>query len=450
MSVLANELKRKLDSERELAAQAWKALSEYREQHGDAEIAKSAEMFAETNRLHGVYGEAKDNALNTEKMYFSALAMDGETAPSLKDVGEEAGVKTMRSEDVTKAVRGVMSLVEKAMDRVEDSDAYKAYLGNKTAQGGAQVGTLLALEDVVDRAEMKSLMTKTLLTGAIDGQPVFLLPDLQQGIVEGFARIANNIVGLCTVGTTDNDTVDWIQENQPTWNAAETPEAVNADKTAGDASSTAPESAVTFTREETTVKEIKHYIPATKRALADIGQLRTIADQELLYGLDKRLNGQVMNGDGTGENLTGILNTSGILTQARGTDPQVEALHKAFTQLLLQGYDNVTVAIHPSDWETIRLAKDANGQYYYGPPALAGTQTIWGRPVVLTQHLTAGTAVAADFKRSCTVWLRAGASIVATDSHSDWFLKGIIAILASMRAAFAVVRPKGVCEVTGL
>jgi hypothetical protein len=48
------------------------------------------------------------------------------------------------------------------------------------------------------------------------------------------------------------------------------------------------------------------------------------------------------------------------------------------------------------------------------------------------------------------MWLRQGATISATDSHSDWFLRGIIAVLATMRAAFAVQRPKCFCTVTGI
>jgi hypothetical protein len=36
-----------------------------------------------------------------------------------------------------------------------------------------------------------------------------------------------------------------------------------------------------------------------------------------------------------------------------------------------------------------------------------------------------------------------------TDAHSDWFIRGIVALLASMRAGFAVPRPAAFCTVTG-
>lgn len=448
MSQLTETLKKQLDERRTAASEAFAVLTKFREEKGDVNIAADLSdggLFEQTSGLHKTYGDAADEAKNLEAALFKALAFDDEPSPLLKEVGADAGLSR---KDVREALSRVQNLLDKSMETVGESDSYKNFVKTFTDDGGgngAQRGTLFQVSDAIKRAELK-----TLLTGVLDGQPVFLLPDLQPGYVEGFTRVRNVMTNLITIGTTENDTVDWIQENLPTWAAIETPEAVDADKTAGDAPSTAPESALDFERMTTAVQEIKHFIPATKRTLADIGQLRTIADQELLYGLQARLDGQIIGGDGTGENLLGILNTSGIQTQARGTDPQVEAIHKAFTKLLIAGYDNLSVVIHASDWETIRLSKDEIGQYYYGPPSLSGAQVIWGYPVTLSQRLDVGTAIAADFRRACTLWLRAGASIVATDSHSDWFLKGIIAILASMRCAFAVTRPLGVCEVTEL
>jgi hypothetical protein len=61
-------------------------------------------------------------------------------------------------------------------------------------------------------------------------------------------------------------------------------------------------------------------VPATRRSLSDVGQLRTLIESQLRYGLEYRLESEVVNGDGSGENLTGILQTSNILSQAKGSD----------------------------------------------------------------------------------------------------------------------------------
>jgi HK97 family phage major capsid protein len=157
----------------------------------------------------------------------------------------------------------------------------------------------------------------------------------------------------------------------------------------------------------------------------------------------------MVNGDGTGQNLTGILNTSGISTQARGTDTDVDAIHKAITLIRLQYVEPNAVALHPNNWETIRLAKDSTGQYYYGPPAISGTNSVWGLNVVTGAQFPANSAIVGDF-RQAILWLREGIQVLASDSHSDFFVKNLIAVLAELRAAFGVVRPAAFAQVTGL
>lgn len=448
MSALTDTLKKQLDEARGAAQEGWQAFSEYRKSNGDEKIAKDKDLFEEANRLHGVYGEAAETAKDIEARLFAALKMDGEGPEGIKGSGSgDIDVKDMTGVlGQMGATKAMKNLAERAAEAIEKSASYEAYIKSASMKSdAAQSGSLFQVADAIKRAELK-----TLLTGALEGQGVFLLPDLQPGVYQNWVRIANVMTGLITVGETDNDTVDWVSYDGYTMNAAETPEAVDGDKAAGAAASTAPESALSFSRKSTPVEEIKHFIPATKRQLADIGQLRTLVDQELLWGLQSRTDNQILNGDGVAPNIKGILNTAGIQTQARGTDPQIEAIHKAFTKLVLAGYTDLGCVLNANDWQTIRLSKDATGNYLFGPPSISGGMQVWGYPVTLSQHIAAGTGLAADFRRSCTMWLREGASLAATDTHSDWFLKGIVAVLATMRAAFGVVRPLGVCTVTGL
>ena len=66
------------------------------------------------------------------------------------------------------------------------------------------------------------------------------------------------------------------------------------------------------------VRTIAHWVPATNRMLADAPQVRGYINTRLLGGLDQKLEDQIINGDGTGENLLGILATPGIQTTAAG------------------------------------------------------------------------------------------------------------------------------------
>ena len=48
------------------------------------------------------------------------------------------------------------------------------------------------------------------------------------------------------------------------------------------------------------------------------------------------------------------------------------------------------------------------------------------------------------------MYLRTGLSVTASTEHLDFFTRGMVAILAEMRAAFAVVQPRAFCQVLSL
>ena len=75
-----------------------------------------------------------------------------------------------------------------------------------------------------------------------------------------------------------------------------------------------PQSSFTFVGEQAPVRTLAHWEAAHRNVLADEPQLRSIIDNELMYGLRLQEDSQILNGDGTGENLTGVLQTSGIQT----------------------------------------------------------------------------------------------------------------------------------------
>jgi HK97 family phage major capsid protein len=62
-------------------------------------------------------------------------------------------------------------------------------------------------------------------------------------------------------------------------------------------------------------------------------------------------------------------------------------------------------------------------------------------PVVESEAITAGTALVGDFSKA-VLWDREQASVTMTDSHADFFIRNLVAILAEERVAFAVTRPK--------
>ncbi|GAG85108.1 unnamed protein product, partial [marine sediment metagenome] len=141
-------------------------------------------------------------------------------------------------------------------------------------------------------------------------------------------------------------------------------------------------------------------------------------------------------------NFTGLLNTAGVLAQVWNTDI-LTTTRQAITTLMVTGRSIATAwVMHPSDWETIDLLQDNDGRYYYGGPLRPGPRTLWGLPVVQNQQMAQGSALLGNWRKA-VVWDRERSNISVSDSHEDFFIRNMVAILAEMRAAFGVIRPSG-------
>lgn len=246
---------------------------------------------------------------------------------------------------------------------------------------------------------------------------------------------------IITNGRTGSDTVEYPRVTSQTNNAAPVAEATASSGSSG----VKPESDMALEVVSTSVKTIAHWIPATRRALADAAQLQTLINSFLMYGLEEELEDQIVNGSGSGENFTGIKNTTGLQTQAFSTD-MFTTTRKALTKVRVTGRARPNAwLMHPNDLETLDLAKDAENRFYYGGPQMIGNARLWGLPIVETEAVTAGYAYVGDF-RQVVLWDRMEATIQTTDSHSDFFIRNLIAILAELRAALGVLRPAAICE----
>jgi HK97 family phage major capsid protein len=121
------------------------------------------------------------------------------------------------------------------------------------------------------------------------------------------------------------------------------------------------------------------------------------------------------------------------------------------------------VAMHPTDYEAIRLLTDTAGQFSaaarslgsYGNVTLAdasnqltgATDTLWGKPVHVTAGIGgAGTAVIGT-REGAQVWSRGGVRVESTNSHASLFTSDIVAIRAERRLALSVYRPAGYVDV---
>ena len=215
-----------------------------------------------------------------------------------------------------------------------------------------------------------------------------------------------------------------------------------------------PEAQLKFAEVLLPIQKIAVFIPLTDEQLADQPNLRDIVDNRLGLMLKQRLNSQIVIGDGTGANLTGILNTPGILNYTKGAGAAEnipDAVYKAMVKVNTVGFGDASgVWINPNDFTNVRLLKNTQGSYLYGDPSQMGPDTIFGLPVAQHVGIPAGKAIVADWAAYTHLIYRAGVEFEVSNSHADFFTKGQLALRAQFRVCFAVYRPQAACTASGL
>jgi HK97 family phage major capsid protein len=248
---------------------------------------------------------------------------------------------------------------------------------------------------------------------------------------------------LMLQGETMSNSVEYYEETTVTNAAAETAEGVSK-----------PESAEGFTLRTEPVRKIPTWIPATKEALDDVPFLESQLRGRMASNVRRREELQVLVGDGVAPNLDGIINRTGIQTQAKGADPTPDTVYKAM-QLVRgsagSGFAEPTAfVVHPGDWTDIKLLRTTDGIYIWGNPSDEGPDRIWGLPVRQTTNITSGTGLVGAFRPYAEVLRREGITVTLSTEHSTYFIDNKVAILAESRLALAVYRPSAFCTCTGI
>jgi HK97 family phage major capsid protein len=251
------------------------------------------------------------------------------------------------------------------------------------------------------------------------------------------------VMDLMLQGQVSGNTVEYYEETTVTNNAATVAEG-----------GTKPESALDWTLRTESVRKIATWIPATKESLDDVPFLESTIRGRLAYMVERVEEAQVLTGDGVAPNLLGILNRSGIQTQAKGADPTPDAIYKAMQ--LVRGSNGAgfaeptAVVVHPDDWTEIKLLRTTDGIYLWGNPSDEGPDRIWGLPVRQTTAMTEGTGLVGAFRPYAETLRREGINVTLSTEHSTYFVENKVAILAESRLALGVYRPSAFCTITGI
>jgi HK97 family phage major capsid protein len=300
-----------------------------------------------------------------------------------------------------------------------------------------------------DRREMQPVEVKALFNDTDANGGYLVRPERLSEIIDLVAKRPKSVINLVNRSQTTVDSIEYIVTLSRTNNAAIVPERASG------AYGLKPESTFDFDFKTAVIKTIATWIAASRQILQDAPRLRALIDNELTYMVEIVLEDQLLNGDGTGQNFTGIMSTSGINTRVHqtsgarftATDTIPDTIKRALTDLALEYYEADAIVLHPATAEKLELQKDGDDNYLnvYDPIS----QSLWRKPVLSTQAIASGSALVGNFRLGCTLWDRTTTEIRVGEPN-DYFLRNAVAVLAELRAGFAVTRPLAFEKITGL
>lgn len=307
-------------------------------------------------------------------------------------------------------------------DIVVDSEKFKATDVSGGWRGSIRVG--------MERADITSANTTV---GAGRSAGTSLVPGAR---VPGIVAPPNRqftIRDLLAPGRTAASSVEFVKETGFTNSAA--PVAETTQK---------PKSDLTFNLFTTPVRTLAHIFKASRQILDDAPGLASYINARGSYGLKFVEENQLLNGDGTGQNLHGIVPQATAFAPAftPSSPTGIDRLRLAVLQVILAEYPASGFVLNPIDWAKIELTKDGEGRYIVGNAQSPIGPSLWGLPVVQTQAMTAGDFLTGAFNLAAQVYDRMDIEVLLSSENVDDFEKNMFTIRIEERLALAVYRPE--------
>jgi HK97 family phage major capsid protein len=458
MNERLRQLKAQIEATDKKISEGETAVAEHRKAIEDVpleDLKAGNEQFDKIEELLKPVSTARHEKAQLEHQFQTLALMEPDGGKSLKEDPEERELKT-KAKDFAHS--------ESLGDKVIASETYKALKESGAFDGGSQqgIGGQKALTDAEPRDEAfkalraRAAQAKALITGQTSNAGGSLLVPEQIAGIDVAPQLPLGLFGLVTIGSTSARSVQYRRLLSRTIRAAAVKEAASSGDIDGSTVTALqgglkPESDLLFEAAVAAVSTFAHLIPMTRDELDDAEGLASVINTEMRSGVEREAERQIAKGTGTNDQLLGIYNTPGIAAYTQGTtdadEPRVDAIHRVITLLALAGYYPSAVGMHPTDWQEIRLSKDANGNYIYGPPSQVGPVQVWGVPVVQTIAIDAGAPIVAEWTRA-EYRVRSGVQTFLSDSHKDWFARNLLALLAEMRGMLLIRRPQAFGKVT--
>jgi HK97 family phage major capsid protein len=181
-----------------------------------------------------------------------------------------------------------------------------------------------------------------------------------------------------------------------------------------------------------------------KNTLDDEPRIRGIIDRDMIDGVKMAEDDQLLWGNGVGDNLTGLMNTSGVQEYSGlSSDRKSAQIRRAATRAILAYFQPTGVVLHPFDWEDIELETDLNGNYTVAVSvAVGGEKRVWRLAVTDTPAMTQGDALIGAFGTGAKLYDREQVTVEVSTENRDMFERNAYTLRAEERLGLVVDRPE--------
>ncbi|RMC37502.1 phage major capsid protein [Paracoccus alkanivorans] len=386
---------------------------------------KSAQQLAEefkaaqdeaVNKVKAIADEALGKAQAGEKLT-DQLKQDADEA--LVKMNELSGQVTELAQKMARSGGDEAAEVMSLGARFVESEGFKSWADGRPRQGKADLAVKATITTSTTNAPGS--------VGAATDRT--RLPGIQE-----LPRQRLVVRDLISQGRIDTAALEYIREVGFTNNAAPVAEGVKK-----------PGSDIQLDLVSTSAKVIAHWMKVSKQALSDVSQLRSHIDNRLLFGLAYVEEQQLLHGDGTGQNLHGIIPQATAYAPPVGVPTEgltiIDTLRIAALQAVLAEYPATGHVLNPIDWAAIELTKDEIGRHIIGQPQGNAPSSLWRLPVVETPAIIQGKFLTGAFQMGAEVFDLWDSRVEAGFENDD-FTRNLLTLLAEERIALAVYRPE--------
>jgi HK97 family phage major capsid protein len=398
-------------------------------------------VSADNTAVSAQVAEAVANFTTEFKTFKDAQAASDKAIKDLigatdKEAKAAAEAATKATEKVEATAANLLEIEQKLADKLTSGDHVPAATVGQILVSSEEYKALALKPGSTPGAGFKLRVEANTIIGQEGSPPEnadTLVPTARRaGIVPGAFRTLRVRDVIPTIPTTSN-AWQFTRELLFTNNAAEVAEGAAK-----------AESVLTFEDSTVNIRTIAHFIKASNQILADAPALRAYIDGRLRYGVELREEKQIVAGDGLGQNISGMTTGSNYtaFTPTSG-DNAIDSVNRAKYAILGDDYMATALIMNPADWgalERLRAGSNFENGYLVGNPFGTITPVLWGLPVIVTNSMTSGKFLVADFATSYE-YAERQSTVIDLGFVNDDFTKNLVTIRAEKRGALATIRP---------